>query len=361
MIFNHNHYTPCLRWKQGEYQAVLELSSETKKKITPLIEIPELGWDFKEKKQMKTVDQLLEPFAKRVCTKWGNEFCFIDVMKNIKSSDRMENGTHPVKFAFDKLRERKSLAIPVIGLDKEEEHLKAIKEILKKDKRGVCFRVKIEEAAKKELKNNLDFLKSYLEIEVDNCDLILDLGAPNFLPIEGLVKIIQGIFTQLPYLNGWRTVSIIGTSFPETMAVVKRGIDVIQRYEWQLYKELVDVLRMKKKRIPTFGDYTINHPTIILVDMRIVKPSASIRYTVSDKWVIVKGTNYREDPEQYIELSKRLVKTKYYCGKDFSFGDDYIFKCAVKQVSYGNLTTWRKVGTNHHIEKLSHDIANHFA
>jgi len=361
MSFNHNHYIPCLRWKQGEYLAVLELSSDTKKNITPLIEIPELGWDFKEKKPMKTIDQLLEPFAERVCIKWGREFCFVDVMKNINNSDRMEDGTHPVKFVFEQLRDKKSLAIPVIRLGKDVEYFKAIKEVLKKDKRGICVRINLEQADKKELKENIDLLKSNLEIVVDSCDLIVDLGALNFIPIEGFVKLVYSIFTQLPYLNGWRTVSIIGTSFPETMATLKGGVNIITRYEWELYKKLVAILRKEEKRIPTFGDYTINHPSIISLDMRIVKPSASIRYTVSDKWVIIKGTNYREDPKQYIELSKRLVKTKYYCGKDFSFGDDYIYKCALKQVSHGNLTTWRKVGTNHHIEKLSHDIANHFA
>lgn len=71
MNFDHRYYIPCLRWKQGEHQAVLRLPNTIKNEFTPLIEIPELGWDFEEKKEKKTVDELLSDFAQKKSIRSG--------------------------------------------------------------------------------------------------------------------------------------------------------------------------------------------------------------------------------------------------------------------------------------------------
>ena len=47
-------------------------------------------------------------------------------------------------------------------------------------------------------------------------------------------------------------------------------------------------------------------------------------------------------------------------GPEFSEGDRYISECAGGSAGTGNLTTWRKVGTNHHLEKVVRDISSLF-
>src|SRR5262245_15590588 len=103
MHFDHRHYVPCLRCKLGEYQAMLHLSDTVKKFITPLIEVPEIGFDFETETSSKSIDIHLAPFAKRVKAKWQQRPCFVD-LRLIGALQRMANGTHPVKFAFDELR-----------------------------------------------------------------------------------------------------------------------------------------------------------------------------------------------------------------------------------------------------------------
>ena len=78
MDFDHNHYVPCLRWKQGEYQAVLRLRPTTKSALTPLIDISEIGWDFATRSDAKSLDEHLERFAYRLHIKWGIHPCFVD-------------------------------------------------------------------------------------------------------------------------------------------------------------------------------------------------------------------------------------------------------------------------------------------
>jgi len=360
-MFDNKQYVPCLRWKQGEYQAVSRLSDTVKKTLTPLIETPEIGWDFEEEKVKKTIDEHLAPFAKRVHDKWGKSPCFID-MKLVSDYKRMENGEHPTTFIFDKLQKMKCFAIPVTSIDRDEIYQKKVKNILTNNKSvGICFRITIEQAAKSTFKSSLDSLLAKLKVKASESHFVLDLVTPNFVPLDGFAKLIQVIVGRLPYLTNWCTFSIIGTSFPETMGSIKKGLTVVPRYEWQLYKELITNFMETNLRLPSFGDYSISHPDVLQMDMRLVKPAATIRYTIDDSWCIVKGTSFRDNPRQYYELSRNLEKSSYYYGSNFSFGDKHIKKCAEKKVSSGNLPMWRQVGMNHHIEKVSWDIANFYA
>jgi len=276
MRFNHTHYIPCLRWKQGEYQAVWRLPDTIKHAFTPLIEIPELGWDFENETEAKTIDEHLAPFAKRVYEKWGVSPCLVD-LSLIKSVKKMATGIHPVRFIFDGLRAKRCQAIPVTSLLGDTEYQREIKTASVKDKKGICLRITIEQARKSSLKTEIDTLLSTLEINSCDCDFILDLGSPNFVPPDGFSMAIQAIVSKLLYLNDWRTFTLLGTSFPETMAVIKKGGEIVPRYEWKLYKMLVADLKKAEIRLPTFGDYAISHPKVLELDMRITKPSGSVK------------------------------------------------------------------------------------
>ena len=361
MRFDHTHYVPCLRWKRGEYLAVRQLSETIKCAFTPLIEIPEIGWDFEKETEAKTIDEHLAPLAKRIYEKWGRQFCFVD-LHLIGSNERMATGIHPVCFVFDGLRERKCLAIPVTGLDRNNAYQQEVKTTLNKDKNGVCLRISIGQDTKGSLKSEFDSLLSRLKVKPKSCDLIIDLGAPNFVPPEGFSKAIQAIMRTFPYLYEWRTFTLLGTSFPETMAGIKKGGNIVPRLEWLLYKLLVVNFQKAGLRIPAFGDYAINHPKVLEKDMRMLKPFVTIRYTIDNGWYIVRGENYKDfGLKQYHELSRQILDSKYFFGTAFSWGDSYIQECANRSDRPGNLTTWRQVGTSHHIEKVTRDIASFYA
>jgi hypothetical protein len=343
---------------------VSQLPDTIKRVFTPIIEVPGKGYDFAAKKEKKTIDELLAPFAKRVHNNWGKLSCFVD-LRLIKDTERMANGIHPVHFVFNELREMKCQAIPVTSLLRDAEYQQEIKTASDEDENGVCLRITIEQAWKSSLKTEIDTLLSTLEISYSDCDFILDLGAPNFVPPEGLSMAIQQKVSKLPYLNDWRTFTLLGTSFPETMAVVKKGGEIVSRYEWKLYKMLVVDLKKAGLRLPTFGDYAINHPKELELDWRVVKPSATIRYTVDDGWYIVKGENVRDEKygkcKQYRGLSKKVVNSQYYCDSEFSWGDNFVQECASGSGKTGNPTKWIQVGTNHHIVKVTQDIASFYA
>jgi hypothetical protein len=287
--------------------------------------------------------------------------CFVD-LNLIAPSERTENRIHPVRFIFDDLRAINSQAIPVTGLQRDNAYQAEVKRVLRKDGSGACLRVRIELAAKNTFRTEIDSLLSTLEIQPSDCYLILDLGTPNFIPLEGFSMVIQNIISAFPYLNNWRTFTVLGTSLPETTGEIKKGGEIIPRHEWPLYKMLVANFREAGLRLPSFGDYAISHPKVLALDMRLVRPYATIRYTIDDAWYIIIGENVRDyGYGQYHRLSERIRASRYYCGPTFSWGDQYIQECANGSVGTGNLTTWRQVGTNHHIEKVVRDVASFYA
>src|SRR5437660_8797514 len=359
MHFDHHQYVPCLRWKQGEYDALFALLLRAKNYTTPLIEVAEFGYDFETEKEPKTIDEHLAKFGKRLKEKWRHRPSFID-SKLIESHQRMADGRHPIQHIFDQVHECECPAVPVTGVARDAGYQKAITKIVERVKQ-LCIRLDIEEACQPNVTEKIDNLLRLSRISASASHLVIDLGSPNSSPIEGFAKIVEKTIRAMPYLADWQTFSIIGTAFPSSMAEVSAGLEAVQRNEWLLYRQLVSTLAKENFRIPAFGDYGINHPDVLSLDMRVVKPSATIRYTTDTSWIIVKGKNVRDNGyEQYKQLCKDLINAGGFLGSSFSFGDDYIAKCAKGQKSTGNLTTWRKVGTNHHIEKVVHDLANFF-
>lgn len=360
MRFDHRHYVPFLRWKQGEYLAMSRLSSTAKDFITPLIEVPEIGFDFETRTPVKSLDLHLPPFAQRVRKHWQTRSCFVD-LNLIKPATLMANGQHPVSFVFSELRSQKCMAIPVIGINRDRQYQRAVQRAVAQDNHGLCLRISIEDAAKANVKDSIDVLLQKFGLDVIDCDLVVDLGAPNFDPVDGFTTLVGAIVKAFPYLSKWRTFTIAGTSFPSSMAEIMPGSGTIPRLEWLLYKKLVAILKKTSVRMPSFGDYVINHPDVLKMDMRIVKPSATIRYTTDDAWLIVKGTNVRDNGfGQYRDLCKAVINSKYFLEPKFSDGDQYIANCAAGTSKTGNLPTWRRVGTNHHLEKVVQDISSFY-
>lgn len=351
-------YTPCLRWKQGEYQAIKRSTKHVIEQITPLIEVPEFGYDFEKKAQSKSIDDHLGPFAKRVLAKLGPRACYVDLC-HLDPSMRMSTGIHPARFVFDSLRENDVPAVPVFDLRQDSACFSALHSATREDKRGACLRLRLEDIAGRDGKRQLEQIVSNLGCTPAECDLILDLEAPSFTPLEGLGSLLTRVVGELPHLPEWRSFTVLGTSFPSTTAEIQRGISTVPRNEWLLYKVLLEKFDAAGLRAPRFGDYCIAHPEVVQMDMRYVKPNATVRYTVSDAWLVAKGKNVRDYKYgQFRDLCKMVVASSDFEGSGASMGDKYIEDCACGKESTGNLSTWRWVGTNRHLAKVVKDVSN---
>jgi hypothetical protein len=349
-------YVPILKWRMGEYQSLLRMRGDLKPKMLPLIELCPPEYDFEAERLKKTIDEQLVTFAQRLKKKWGERLAFVDGLL-LEASDRMKGGVHPMAFVFDGVRAEGGRIIPVTGLERDEAYQGAVRSAAKADGLGVCLRVSLDEVADEAFDERIKTLLLLLDVSLAETDIILDLRAANFEPVVALAALLAGLIENSPVFAKVRSLTLAGTAFPPSMGSIKTRITEIKRSEWLVYKAVCAALPPAMRR-PMFGDYAIAGPERVSIDMRKVKPAASVRYATHDIWLVAKGSNVRDNGfGQFRDLCKEITESKSYLDREFSKGSEHIFDCAFAGASTGNLTTWRWVGTNHHMTKVLDDLA----
>lgn len=361
-MFGYKHYVPILKGKDGEFRALTRLTPSVRRKITPFIDIPRVDTDINTNKPKDPIQVHLEKKAKKIRKFWGtDQEIFVDVF-DLDLDLRTPNGKHFLEFLFSQLRTNSVQAIPVIGLDRSTNtaYVKAVRNAVAADNRGICVRLLREDMeTPRPTYADIDDLTRTLQLSPRQVHLLLDFRDISEGDLYDLAEIATAFLASLPDPSAWKTITVSSSAFPENLgAVPPRSVESLPRVELQLRDELASRKR-KIPRFPTFGDYGICHPDLLDFDPRTHTPSAAIRYTTERKWLIVKaGSIKKHKLEQFRQLSDTLRKRPEYYGENYSWGDRYISECADCNVGHGNLTTWRQVGTNHHVTLVANQIAS---
>jgi hypothetical protein len=348
-------YVPSIRWRQGEYQALLGLTNLVKSRIVPLITIPELEFDFEEWKPKKTIQAHVEPFAKRYKDKWGVRPAWIGVHPSI-SQQPMDDGTLIIAHVFTELRKFSAKAIPFLPMDAPSPIVVAVRNIVEVDQLGVGVGLRMEDLMKPNLDSHIAALGTALNVHPHDMDLVIDLRAPNFEPYGTFSGALQMAMAKISNLHNFRNFVVLSTSIPESFKDVAKGTARIARHDWQFYCAFVKALPATARR-PNFGDYTIVHPEFSPQDMRKIKSSGKIVYATSNDWFVTKGGAFLDNPEQMHGHCAKIIGEGIFLGAHYSQGDEYIANCAAKTAKPSNLTTWKKVTINHHITLVVDDLA----
>jgi hypothetical protein len=355
-MFNHRHYVPILKWKMGEYQALQRLSDPVKDLLTPLLEVPPVGFDHESGQDRESIDSHLGDFGRRLKSKWQSRACFVD-LKYLPLQTRLAGGRHYVEGVFADARNEGCTATPVVSFANDMPFTTAVAAVNRMDNRGVCLRLGMLDFDRPSLTADISSLLQALGVGWAETDLVVDFGTPNYMPIGAFVRVMQALLAMLPNLNRWRTLTLAGTAYPQSVANLAPPFQIISRYEWMAYRTLVNQLG-RDARIPTFGDYGVAHPDLVELDMRLIKPFAKLRYTIDDAWHIGRGTPVRTHGfGQYQQMCQLLTQQPYFSGTGYSAGDTYIADCAAGRVATGNLSTWVWVSTNRHLTKVVADLA----
>jgi len=357
MVNKGCRYVPILKARRGEFGAVEHMNADERLHVMPLFEVPPIPWDHVNHTPGKTIDQHLKNLGKNIQSSWTNDrACFVD-LGLLHEAERMANGRHPVRAMFKEFRHRELKVIPVTGLIRDKDHQTACSDALQTDGLGICFRIQPEDFRDEHgFKRSLDGLLKRFEVTAREVDLILDLGPLNENEGSDTSRALSFIKT-IPTLESWRTFAVAATGFPVNLAGFPQStISGISREEWELWQGLISSPNIV--RIPVFGDYAIAHAEHTDVDPRKMTTSACIRYTSANSWVICRGKGLRRNGfEQFHNVARTLIGHASYKGPEFSWGDKYISDCAERRVGCGNLTTWRKVGTSHHIAFVNRQLA----
>jgi hypothetical protein len=148
--------------------------------------------------------------------------------------------------------------------------------------------------------------------------------------------------------NHTRSVTLAGGSFPYFLTGIPQGQTKIARLEWLAWRDIMQDVSLTELQ---FGDYVVTNPRPLeAIDPAKLNASAAIRYAREDHWVLFKaGVAKKYGYAQYNTLCKLLITDSCYSGRNFSYGDDRYHYHAQPGATPGNLWTWRRDATSHHL------------
>ena len=348
MTFDANHYVPVLKVKRGEKKALTLLSQAVKTKITPYLEII-------ERKRDKTLEQHLQTsfkdFSEAVS---GFHRCFID------TREIAPDGPAGAEAVFQWAADTGIRFTPVTGISRSVD----LEVALAFRNNGLALRLERGEFETGGLAGRIGVFLSRHNLVPEDIDLFIDLGAVDTMILTGVRRFARAFLEEVPYHERWRTFTLSACAFPQSMAVIKNRYshDTIDRVDWIAWRDGLYAHQTRIPRLPTYSDCGIQHPAGVEgFNFQTMQSSASIRYAITDCWLLIKGESTKITPpsQQFLSLARDLTNEQvglYYYGAGHCRGCSGMRECADGGKGYGSLEAWRRLGTIHHITKVVEDL-----
>lgn len=349
-------YVPILKWRQGERLAVSQLSPHINDLIIPLAEIPPPRYDHVREQATKTLQDHLDPIPEQLKKSRGDLPIFVDFYL----IDINRTPTPDIQIFLDKCLQIGVRFIPIIQLNDKLSAFLAQAPQYRPN--GICLRITEQDAIDPNLTTNILGILKMKGLSPGDVDLLIDLREVNDEHEQRAKGLAKTALRAVPRLAHWRSLILASGAFPLNLAGLPRGANLIHRTDWAIWQSICSELYDELPQIPTYGDYAIAHPEHTEIDPRTMRMSANIRYTTDNTWLVLKGRSTRDYGfDQFHDLCADLIGRPEYCGPNYSHGDEFIEKCALRKNGPGNATTWRQVGTNHHITFVVGQISNMFS
>lgn len=368
-MFDNKHYIPILRWKAAEREALEHVSSKDKSMMTPLIELimPQpketsiRGGDTPTdllKESVKIFKEKFPAIPTEILECWGRDPVFIDVHL-IDGSIRAESMANILSIgkSLDMFMIPVVNVIPVIDFESDVKTREVAFTFSKENKHGLCLRLSRVDLRQESISSSVEFFLKKNDLEKKDVDLLVDIQI-----VDDQYQSLINLINNLPDLKLWRTFTLVSGAFPPDLTqFTVPDLYKISRSDWNNWKKNAATLVRK----PSFGDYTIQHP-LYREPVPGANPSASIRYTDKEEWIVMRGQGLRSPKSaghaQYPANAKLLADRAEYkfFGPTFSYGDAYIAKIGkdVNSKETGNPRTWLRAGINHHIACVVSQLAN---
>lgn len=335
--FDDRHYVPVLKVKRAEKTALRVLRSPVQAALTPLLEIIERrdkDIDLHLCAAFRDLRRSLNPYQR----------CFID------AREVADSGPDAARAVFQYAQTAGISFTPVTGVSRTVD----VGAALTCGACGVALRVSQAELDSGDLGPTIAAFLAANDLSPQDVDLIMDLGPD--LVIEGIMAMTQAFLNAVPHHQQWRTFVLSGCAFPKGMGIVERNSSlVVPRSEWTAWLTRLHSRRHELERVPTFSDCGIQHTSgVEQFDPQTMSASATIRYALTDGWLLIKGESGRNKPlpQQFPTLAQELVYgelKEHYAGQDHCYGCWGMKQAADGASGYGSAEVWRRLGTVHHI------------
>lgn len=343
-------YVPVLKGRQGEFAALAAIQASTRARTLPLLEIVPAPAD--EATALKSV---IDRSVKKL-QPWAGARLLLDAGL-LEAGVELHNGLGAVGYAASGAFSYGVIAIPVVRLGDERLAHSDAAAMNDEHGSGIAVRLDAEDLDEdpEDLDEALTSLLARLRVRRRNIDLILDLGVVNGdLSVRAGSRIAAEAIRGLDGVHEWREIIVTAGAFPEDLSSYGPWtIGEPIRYDAALHDHLQQ--RKRLERIPVYGDYAISHP--ILATGPAFPPAPQLRYSLADRWLTLKGA--RNDPrghEQFYEVCEIISQHREFAGAVLGAADERIAN--PRDYGPGNGSTWRQIGTTHHLDFVVQRLTN---
>jgi Beta protein len=339
-------YVPVLKGRQGELAALSLIQPMTRQHVLPVLEIvPGPGDDaYNAAPQLRSI---IEKTARRLQT-WAGQRLLLDAGL-LTTEMELRDGFGALGFSIAAALDQGVSATPVVRLDDGLLALHDARTWHADTRCGIAVRLgakDLDEDAEDIDTAVTDLLRD-LEVDRKQVDLVLDIGpAIGDLMVRAGSRLAADALRALTNPDDFREIIVTAGAFPPDLTDYPPWeIGEPVRYDAALY----DHLRQRRRlpRIPAYGDYAVTNP--ILVTGLPYRASPQLRYTLADRWLVLKGG--RNDPrghDQFYDICERIAAHPDFVGAALGNADARIADSRAK--GPGNASTWREIGTAHHLD-----------
>ena len=359
-MFDHYHYVPVLRWRQGERLALRNLRDDVRKCVTPLIEIYPVKRFEAIASESAELQTALSKTITEIKVHWGPSTCFGDWSLMSRLS-LLVGGVHAFTWMIEFARAQGLKLIPVTGIRRQSSYTEALAAILHNTEESICLRLTSEDIESSNVQNQVTTYLASINRSKAQTHLVADLG----ITAEG-TQSFAVMEQRLNDLHEYRTYTLVSGAFPRDLSEFEKNRShTHERADWISWRNQATDSTISRMRIPTYGDYSIQFPIVVALPP-FCNPSASIRYTSRDYWIIMRGEGLlnKDGPgsRQYPANASLLCERTEYSGVDFSEGDKYIHDISLLVgQKKGTPTKLTEAGINHHITVAVRQIAQLFS
>ncbi len=342
-------YTPLLRWKAGEREALAQISPAAKANVEPLILLGSEQYAATKsppKKAPKRIPKKAPPpaheaFVQQLVETWGTDG---SVLLDASALIETGSGHHLDRIAQDARKAGLQL-MPATMLAVDPKYQAAVRRMVSTDHRGAALRVKLADLAAAPT-----WLVSWM-LSPAETDLIIDLGN-SVGDVAALGVPVLDAFATLHQGASWRSVTLAGSSIPQMLSGFKIGATTLARSELTLWRKLV--AHGLPYRID-FGDYATVAPDALTIDVPGSFP-INVKYTLKDDFFIRHGVRTAglggiERHIQFRDHAKSIHRLATRGKLADCWGDGQIDRIATDpSTSAGSPAKWVAYSVNRHIE-----------
>jgi hypothetical protein len=345
-------YSPFLKFKFGELNALSKLFLEDRKKIVPLLDLPRDD-SYTESKLITKIDNSVKKMKGNI----ESDFTFY--IDNYEIPDTITiHGSDNYHYLIESFKNYN--IIPIAGFDRSVMHNSISINFANNNSKKIALRITHDYfdtfiAYEKDLYSILNKLKTDV-----SCTILLDCNYIDDINIENMENKLFLVMENINKIKRFDKIVISGSSIPTSIAnkVMTNTNLFINRNEVFLFKK---IHTLYPKTTLIFGDYTVISPGYseinVVPELMLNVMTSKIIYSLLDSHYVSRGQVIKTYGfKQYFLQAKNIIKEPFFRGEDYSWGDNYLYNKA----TYGgtNITPSTIIGPeiNAHIKLMINEI-----